>query len=176
MWQAFGGLNHNAVYTIPNYACNGCTRMRFQFSDQFTDACGPYALGETEDYDVMIRSNTFCSSPNLSNLSHLLHGNKTDEKDDAPFAEIYEPVSFEMFPNPADEHVNISIVLVDDEPSLHFQIVDVSGRNVFDLPVKNLSRNSSVQIPTSDLANGLYQVVVTASSGSRQIKKLVIAR
>jgi hypothetical protein len=78
-----------------------------------------------------------------------------------------EGVAFAMYPNPANDQV------VFEMPGTHsasLRIQDATGREVYSMD--NLQSRHVVS--TADLANGMYQVVVT-TGGKKEIKSLVIA-
>lgn len=71
-----------------------------------------------------------------------------------------------VFPNPADDVVNIRI------PSglgLSAQLVlmDATGRQVYVERLNGTQPGQLIQVPVAQLATGLYQVVITAADGQR---------
>ncbi len=175
VWQGFGNLMQFAVFTVPNYACSGCTRLRFQLSDSFTDACGPYAVGETEDYDVTIISNVLCQNSPVIFNSGIIPKN-TNENESSLFAEIYQPLQFSLFPNPAQDFTNIVLMAAENQERVTIRIFDISGREVYRQQIDDLRVNTTLQLSTSELSNGVYQVALQLENGFRQVEKLVITR
>lgn len=177
VWQGFGSLNQFAVFTVPNTACAGCTRMRVTLSDDFQDACGSYAVGETEDYDIGIRSNVICHAAPLNPLA-LNNSNqfKLDESEEGEeFADLYQPLEFSIYPNPAEDVVNI-LLTPGDEKEITLRVFDISGKEVYSQTIENLDTHTTLQMQTATLANGIYQVAVQSGNGFRQVQKLVVAR
>lgn len=177
VWQGFGSLDQFAVYTIPSTACSGCTRARVTLSDNWQDPCGNYAVGETEDYDITIRGNALCA---LTPLAQIPSRNdlKTSEPDelDEEFAQEYIPLSFDMYPNPAQDEVNIHLALLEESQEVTVKLLDISGREMYSRIVPEAGSSVSLQIETSHFSNGIYQVAVQNEKGYRQVRKLVIAR
>jgi hypothetical protein len=79
--------------------------------------------------------------------------------------------SLKAFPNPAGSFVNLSVENSNEE------VVSVLVYNALGAVVKSISmpKNTShaVQIPTSDLANGLYEFVVRTKQSVQQTKVLI---
>ena len=168
-WQGYGGSSKNAVFTIPTWACSGCTRLRFQVSDSWTDACGSYNLGETEDYDVNLRTPLDCFNSIASK-----NGNIDFEGEE--LFERYKPAAFEMHPNPASDQTTLFMTLTDDAQTVSVEVFDIGGKVVAFQKADGLSNSATIDLRTDQLPNGLYQVVVTDADGNKQIEKLVIAR
>jgi len=177
VWQGYGSLDQFAVYTIPQNACAGCTRMRVTLSNNFQNACGNYAVGETEDYDITIRSNNLCPVILLPPMAHQ-DDLKTSEPNelDEEFAEEYVPFSMGIYPNPAQDNVNIQLVLTEESANITLKLLDLSGREVYAQTVREPGSALMVSIETSQFANGMYQITVQNDKGFRQVQKLVIAR
>lgn len=177
VWQGFGALNQFAVFTVPMDACAGCTRMRVTLSDDFQSECGGYAVGETEDYDLGIRSNTLCHAMPLhpmaqdNNDNFKLEGYEAGEE----FAELYQPLEFTIYPNPAEDVANISFT-GSAESRITLRVFDISGKEVINRVIENPENNTTLQLQTSALANGVYQVAMQTENGFRQVQKLIVAR
>lgn len=176
-WQGFGSLDQFAVYTIPANACSGCTRMRVTLSNDFQNACGNYAVGETEDYDITIRSNVLCPVIQTPPMTQR-DDRKTSEPNevDEEFAQVYTPVSFDMYPNPAQDNVNIQLLVAEVSGQVTVKVLDISGKELYSHVISNPASSVTLQIKTSEFANGLYQVAVQSDKGFKQVQKLVIAR
>lgn len=67
-------------------------------------------------------------------------------------------ISFNIYPNPADDLLNIIL----DEPSreVTIQLIDILGKVVFEQ--KYYSSQESIQINTSQLIPGIYVVTINA--------------
>ncbi|GIV34393.1 MAG: hypothetical protein KatS3mg031_1928 [Chitinophagales bacterium] len=174
-WQGFGTLAPFAVFTVPAYACGGCIRLRVQISDQFTDACGTYSIGETEDYDVTILSNNPCpQTPLAAGAGNAVF--KESESNQEWFAEEYKPLTFSLHPNPAQDVVNLLIIPGVNEQQIQIMVYDLSGRMVLETKAETFGAPISLQLRIADLANGIYQVAVKTEKGFSEVQKLVIAR
>jgi hypothetical protein len=177
VWQGYGSLDQFAVYTIPLNACAGCTRMRVTLSDGFRDACGNYAVGETEDYDIRIRSANSCPVIQMPQANHNNHlklsqPNETGEE----FAEEFIPLSVELYPNPAQDNVNIRIALMQESKSVNVRILDISGKELYKQEINQPENSVEIPVKTDMLAGGVYQVAVQNDQGFRQVLKLMITR
>lgn len=176
-WQGFGALNQYAVFTVPMDACAGCTRMRVTLSDDFQNECGSYAVGETEDYDLGIRSNVFCHAQPLHPMAQGNNDNYklNDYEAGEEFAELYQPLEFVIYPNPAEDVANITFT-GSAENKITLRVFDINGKEVFSQTIENLENNTTLQLQTATLANGVYQVAAQTGNGFRQVQKLIVAR
>jgi len=78
-----------------------------------------------------------------------------------------EGVAIAMYPNPANDQV---VLEMPGTQSANLRIQDATGREVYRMD----NIQSRHVVSTADLANGMYQVVVT-TGGKKEIKSLVIA-
>ena len=95
---------------------------------------------------------------------------------DEEFATEYTPFSFGMYPNPAQDNVNIQLAVTEQSLNVTVKLLDISGKEVYSQVVKEAGNSVSLQIETSQFANGMYQVAIQDDKGFRQVQKLVIAR
>jgi hypothetical protein len=77
--------------------------------------------------------------------------------------------TFKLFPNPADEFVEIKFDALKSNGRL--SVFDVAGKEVFQTLL--LNKQEQIKIQTSDLMPGIYLVTVTTELG-RSVQKLVI--
>ena len=91
--------------------------------------------------------------------------------------DIYEEKTndFNLYPNPTDDAVNVSVDLV--EGATYFiTVINLSGRVIY---TRNLTSqefdNSTININTSSFESGIYFVNVTEGA-NRMTKRLVITR
>ena len=83
--------------------------------------------------------------------------------------------SFNLYPNPTDNLVNVQVELVDGA-IYNITVIDLSGRVIY---TRNLTsqefENSTININTSSFESGIYFVNVTEGA-NRMTKRLVITR
>ncbi|MBL7951715.1 MAG: zinc-dependent metalloprotease [Flavobacteriales bacterium] len=131
---AAGGESNDIVFTVPDNATVGITRMRVRgvYVDENTpdpiDPCYPYNFGETEDYRIVIEFGT---------------GIATNEQS-----------SIQLYPNPASSLVTVEL------PSsgvAQIQLLDAQGRLI------QAQQNSGQRalLDVSDVAAGTYMVRIT---------------
>lgn len=83
---------------------------------------------------------------------------------------ILNVADIKVFPNPADEHINIELKQRLSGPSI-VVLSDMSGRIVKEHTIDNDTKLLS--IPLQDVANGIYQLIIKAS-GVETIRKINI--
>lgn len=76
----------------------------------------------------------------------------------------------EAYPNPADSHLLIQYP--NDVSTKSLVLTDITGRVVFQLPATS-SANGDLEIPTSDLPNGMYLLRWQSEVAQRVVKVLV---
>ena len=127
-----------ASFDVPTSATLGKTRMRVSMKyNAASSPCETFSYGEVEDYTVNITAskNSLSSSMYAEILSH-------------------ENPSFNIYPNPANDFVNIN--LPDNSGNVHVTIYNMTGT-----VVRNISiTNNSNKINVSDIASGVYTVVI----------------
>lgn len=87
--------------------------------------------------------------------------------------EYYNQVSFGVYPNPAQDEVNLNINMT--EPSdVNVSILDLTGKEVIAAPQQNLAEGMQrVAVNTSTLTPGMYLVKVTTATGT-STKRIII--
>ncbi|MDX6188946.1 M4 family metallopeptidase [Flavobacterium sp. Fl-318] len=131
--------------TIPATAMLGPTRMRVSMRYKaIPGPCDYFYFGQVQDYSVNVTATL--STPNL---------NKTDEISD-----------FELYPNPVDNELNIS--LPEKDPFI-FKIINALGQQV---ATGNLSKGCSINV--SQLSSGIYTLKL--SNGKQRIAKKFIKK
>lgn len=78
-----------------------------------------------------------------------------------------EAVAFSLYPNPAG--TNVKIQFENNNETVNMQVLDLSGKEVMNY--SNYQTGTTIDIST--LAQGTYQVILTAESGWRSGSKLV---
>lgn len=79
-----------------------------------------------------------------------------------------------VFPNPANANVNLSVDNMDMTTPVTIQLVNPMGQVVFEqIITENLSGTMSTSIPTSEFAAGIYQVTISGTTGTVS-QKLII--
>ncbi len=79
---------------------------------------------------------------------------------------------FTVFPNPADQFVNLRTDFATIEKAITVQIKDVSGREVKYMEFNNVGKDQ-YSINVSDFANGTYLMKIETANGSRTEKFVV---
>ncbi len=136
-------------FTVPTSATTGAVRMRARISyqpDGAIDPCAVATYGETEDYTINITSG----------------GGVGVAENSLIFANIY--------PNPTENELIVDLSAV-SELVREISLVDITGKVV----KSQLSMvNAEAKFDLSDVASGLYQVVIIGSESTltkRIIKK-----
>jgi Secretion system C-terminal sorting domain len=80
---------------------------------------------------------------------------------------------FNVFPNPANQYVNVSVGRVSEHAVIH--LFNQSGQTVFVQQLNNGS-GSTVMVPVNHLSPGIYTVQVLSSDGSQQVASIIIVR
>jgi len=87
--------------------------------------------------------------------------------------DTYSPIGLgQAFPNPANEHVSIPVVLPSGVTRGTLELFDLNGRKLKTHPVSQTRQN--IQITTSDLMPGTYLYHVESNQVRSSSKKLVI--
>lgn len=74
---------------------------------------------------------------------------------------------FSVFPNPANEQVNISFIM-DEKAKMSIRLINNTGKTVREVMNTELSAGAQqLRIPVSDLASGLYYIKVQTVKGSQ---------
>jgi PKD repeat protein len=143
------GWSNQFNFTVPTTAATGAVRMRARISyqpDGAIDPCGVATYGETEDYTINITSG----------------GGVGVEENSLSFVNIY--------PNPTESEVIVDLTAVSENVS-KITLLDITGKEVKSIGV---TENSNTKFDVSNLASGLYQVVISGSESTltrRIIKK-----
>ncbi|MFM7300240.1 MAG: GEVED domain-containing protein, partial [Crocinitomicaceae bacterium] len=147
------GWSNVFTFTVPTSAVTGAVRMRVRIS--YSDAtqggapidpCAIATYGETEDYKINITAS----------------GGVGVEENSLSFVNIY--------PNPTESEVIIDLTAVSENVS-KITLLDVTGKQVKTI---RITENSITKFDVSNLASGLYQVIISGSESTltrRIIKK-----
>jgi len=96
------------------------------------------------------------STPNASNTTSSIHTINADDSS--------------IFPNPANNQVNIQIKATDKSSTIH--VFNVEGRLVYDGTIPALQSNYS--IATNELTSGTYLIRI-GNKNQRSYHKLIVA-
>ena len=78
--------------------------------------------------------------------------------------------SFEVYPNPVSDVVNVKFNLNKNE-SITYVIKDLSGREVSQKTEKNLSAGlNNFSVNTSELSKGIYFLNITTHTGEKTVR------
>ena len=78
----------------------------------------------------------------------------------------------EMFPNPADDELNVSFDLPNSD-DLTISMIDLSGKVIQKHLVKAKEGKNLVMMNTQELAAGMYQLVIVSSNGQKTLPFIV---
>lgn len=78
----------------------------------------------------------------------------------------------EMFPNPADDELNVSFDLPNTD-DLTISMIDLSGKVIQKHLVKAKEGKNLVMMNTQELAAGMYQLVIVSSNGQKTLPFIV---
>lgn len=90
-------------------------------------------------------------------------------------AEIINKNSISVYPNPAENNLNIDLDLIKNS-DVEINITDVTGKIVFNKTSKLSKGENKLNIETAGLASGLYFVQVNADSNFVTTKKIIISK
>ncbi len=88
--------------------------------------------------------------------------------------ELNEAVGFDVYPNPSQTVVHVSLGAYKTKPIL-IDVIDAQGRNVFAYSIKDDLHNNEL-ILNLDLMSGIYYIKATFDDGSFAIEKLMMGR
>ena len=147
------GSVHQINFTVPSTAVLGTTRLRvrclYNNNANGVDPCIDGDYGETEDYSVNVLSSSKSSSKSME----------------------LNAVTFNVYPNPTSGSVTIVFETIEEE-NTQVIIYDLMGGVVY----RNEARAKGVvsnQVDLSDLAKGVYQVVVLVGD-QRMIERVIL--
>ncbi len=84
------------------------------------------------------------------------------------------PADFALYPNPAENYVNIELENYKDR-DVTIQLVDQVGRLVKEMDLPQLS-DTKVRMELDDISNGSYFVFVRSKEGHRFTRKLMVIK
>ena len=139
------GWSNQLTFTVPTTAITGSVRMRVRISYSVVaesgapiDPCAVATYGETEDYTVNITA----------------AGGVGIEESTLTYASIY--------PNPFENELIVDLSAVTEQVT-EITLLDITGKIV--KSIKNVE-NTSTTLDMSNLASGLYHVVVSGNNSS----------
>lgn len=151
--------NLTATFAVPATAKNGTTRMRvsMKWNSAQTSSCETFSYGEVEDYILVVSGgvnreveNTIAQSI-PSELNDLV-----------------------IYPNPVHDRLFFDATQLATFEESRVTMVDMQGRVVVSEWLKNPNQNlMKSEIETGNLANGLYNLIISTEKG-RITKKIQI--
>jgi hypothetical protein len=150
----------------------GTTSREDGYSIDYTHDRGYIICGYTEGFNSILPNLYLVKTDTLGGSSVVLG-----------IREQSLPLSYagiSISPNPAANETTVFLDFNED-PNEHFsaKIYDLSGREISDIPFSQFqfisSKTYSVSIETAFLENGIYQFVVSDSSGKKSCGKFVVS-
>jgi hypothetical protein len=80
-----------------------------------------------------------------------------------------------IFPNPANDFFTIQPGIQTLSETYTVIVTDLSGKEVMRKSFNNVTAGSSIEIPTSNLAVGMYQLVMI-NNNEKQVAKIAVSR
>jgi len=149
--------NLSTTIKIPTTAKNGITRMRvsMKWNSAQTSSCETFSYGEVEDYNV--------------NIS----GGVNRETSEGIAEEEVVASDLQIFPNPASDRLIIQRSSTAWMQGATLMVVDMQGKVWTREALMHQEGVSSLELNTSGLPNGLYNLVIFTGS-ERVTKKVVV--
>lgn len=91
--------------------------------------------------------------------------------DEVGVTELETAGSFSVYPNPANEMVNVNLSLVEAQ-NTSINILDITGKVVKTVFVGDVNGDRTVSIPVSELTSGVYFIELVTPEG-KQVQKFV---
>ena len=143
------GANWNTVGTMPA-AGNSAASLNYSFVDN-------HPASGTSEYRLVLvdrDGNTAYSSVKAVRIGSIS--------------------AVSVYPNPASDYVNVTLN-GDASVSANIRLVNLGGQVLMEKNVTNAG-GTTVPLTVSSLPSGNYLIVITASDGSKQVNKILIAK
>lgn len=88
--------------------------------------------------------------------------------------ENHDPISMEMFPNPAENHVQLN-VYTSNNHNLDLQLLDLTGKALYKESLAGNSGYHTVNIDLSSMDNGVYFVMIN-DGVNKKYEKLIVQK
>lgn len=154
--------NSSHIYTFPV----GVECYRIKLMDSYGDGWGVGSTCSMKIYDVTGGANTLLRTINEADSfgeEQVLAVEITSAGSHLSIEEL-EANNFNVYPNPANDIVNVSFDAADGDYSI--MILDLQGRAVTS-EYRNTSKGEqTITIPVSDLAKGSYLVAISSEAGT----------
>jgi hypothetical protein len=135
--------------------------------------------GTTTVEQSLAAGNVLVSGPNESNLVAPGGGKDITQADPDPVADRADAGDatrgFALFPNPAQDMVELDLAALSTEPSINVQLVSMTGAVPYAVQLP-ADRSPLYRIDLGTIATGVYWVRVSAGNGRVYHKKLVVTR
>jgi hypothetical protein len=116
--------------------------------------------GATDGYDVdaVVVLNNGCgmASARLANVDNTTTAD--------------ESMTISAFPNPMEDYTVVNFEGLESDSDFNFQIMDAAGRSVRSQSIRVSMSNPTYLFNASELARGIYQIVVSNENGSQIIR------
>jgi hypothetical protein len=88
--------------------------------------------------------------------------------------QVESKASFALYPNPVIDIANIQLNMPQNEEKLVVYVLDGAGKLVKTENFSRIDRKSSIQMNVSELANGVYQLMIQGKHFSANTKLNII--
>lgn len=162
-------VNNN--YVTFNAEVNGATDFTWNFGDGtiVSGTTNPsHVYTQAGTYEVtFIASNAYCIDSKTMTIvvknANPLSVNQVESK-----------ASFALYPNPVIDIANIQLNMPQNEEKLVVYVLDGAGKLVKTENFSRIDRKSSIQMNVSELANGVYQLMIQGKHFSANTKLNII--
>jgi hypothetical protein len=79
-------------------------------------------------------------------------------------------LAISAFPNPVEDYTIVSFEGLENDSDFNFQIMDAAGRVIRNQQIRVMANNSTYLFNASELARGIYQVIISNENGSQIIR------
>ena len=79
-------------------------------------------------------------------------------------------LAISAFPNPVEDYTIVSFEGLENDSDFNFQIMDAAGRVIRNQQIRVMANNSTYLFDASELARGIYQVIISNENGSQIIR------
>jgi hypothetical protein len=159
--EVYSGSSNGTLtgnFVVPDGAISEPHAMRV--SMKYGSAPGPcetFTYGEVEDYTLVT---------GLETPGYFVLDNNATVKSTEDFTR------FEVYPTPSNGQLFVQFHAI-NESYANIQILDLSGKQVFQNSYSDLESNSKLDLPVQHLANGMYIIKVSSPSSEQSLRIII---